>query len=82
MFTRGRDVTLAARRRRLTLENRVRSQVSPCEICVQSVALVKVFFSEYLRFPVSIMPSVLRLQRIRRKKGETWESCDAVTHGG
>jgi hypothetical protein len=54
MFTRGCDVTLAARRRRLTSEDRVRSQVSPREICGQSVAVVKVFFTEYLGCSLSV----------------------------
>jgi len=35
MFRLGRDVTLAARRRRLTSEDRIRYHVSPCEICGQ-----------------------------------------------
>jgi hypothetical protein len=54
MFRRGRDVTLAARHRCLTSEDRIRSQVIPCEICGQSVALVQVFFSEYLGCSLSV----------------------------
>jgi len=54
MIRRGRDVTLAARHRRLTSKDQIRSQVSPCEICGQSVAIVQIFFSEYLGCSLSV----------------------------